>query len=78
MNHKFVKKSCIVYCDAIAHTIRCALQQEANQKTTLIMGVGSVKSDLDEGGALVSTTKTINVVDLNGTLYEIKITAVSN
>ena len=73
MENVYTIKSYISYCDAIAHTIKAALQQESTYKNTVIMGAGSVRSDLDEGGALVSTTKKINAVDINGKLYEITI-----
>lgn len=58
------------YCDKIAASIKEALN--ATDPDGIIMGCGKVRFDLHpEEGYLVSTKKTLTVVDKNGKLYEV-------
>ena len=58
------------YCDKIAASIKEALN--ASDPDGIIMGCGKVRFDLHpEDGYLVSTKKTLTVVDKNGKLYEV-------
>jgi hypothetical protein len=60
----------VAYCDYIAHTVREALIAERNPIINL---VGKVQMDLNEHGHFMSTTKTLKVVDKNGTTYKITV-----
>jgi hypothetical protein len=53
----------LVYCDFIMHTIRNALVVSSSDymAPVRITSVGSTEWDLDEGGALASTTKRLKV-----------------
>ena len=60
------------YCDKIAASIKEALN--ASDPDGIIMGCGKVRFDLHpEDGYLVSTKKTMTVVDKNGKLYEVTV-----
>ena len=60
------------YCDKIAASIKEALN--ASDPDGIIMGCGKVRFDLHpEDGYLVSTKKTLTVVDKNGKLYEVTV-----
>jgi len=67
----------LVYCDYIALVIKEAITQEATQPGSLLAGCGRVRFDLGEDGSFVSTTKFINVADVNGRLYEITVKEVT-
>ena len=60
------------YCDKIAASIKEALN--ASDPDGIIMGCGKVRLDLHpEDGYLISTKKTLTVVDKNGKLYEVTV-----
>ena len=60
------------YCDKIAARIKDALN--ATDPDGIIMGCGKVRFDLHpEDGYLISTKKTLTVVDKNGKLYQITV-----
>ena len=60
----------LAYCDYLAHTIiRPALLADSD----MVQEVGFVKMDLAEEGYMVSTTKYINVTDVNGKMYKVTI-----
>ena len=60
----------LAYCDYFAHTvIRPALLADSD----MVQEVGFVKMDLAEEGYMVSTTKYINVTDVNGKMYKVTI-----
>lgn len=60
------------YCDKIAASIKDALN--ATDPDGIIMGCGKVRFDLHpEDGYLISTKKTLTVVDKNGKLYEVTV-----
>lgn len=61
----------LVYCDYIAHLTKKSLL--STDSMNLLSGVGDVKYDLDEHGAFVSTAKTIDLTDRNGTKYRITV-----
>lgn len=59
------------YCDYIAHLI--AKHLKGNDHNKLIDTVGKVRFDLDQNGAMLSTTKRISVVDVQGKTYTITV-----
>ena len=61
----------LAYCDYIAHLCRTALQNHDAQ--SLIYAAGPVRLDLDDGGALNSTTKHFTVTDINGKRYTVTV-----
>lgn len=62
----------IAYCDYIAHTASKGLIEKDQEN--LIANVGKMKWDLDPaGGWLVSTKKTVEVIDKNGKQYKITV-----
>jgi hypothetical protein len=63
----------LVYCDYIAEVIKQAINKDIGRHESLIAGCGGVRYDTDTKGAFASTTKFINVSDINGRLYEITI-----
>jgi len=63
----------LVYCDYIAEVIKQAINKDLGRHESLIAGCGGVRYDTDTEGAFASTTKFINVADINGRLYEITI-----
>ena len=60
----------IAYCDYIAHTIQSALIADKGWK---LSHVGKIQWDLDQGGALNSTTKLMIVEDNSGKKYKITV-----
>ena len=68
-----VKAFPIAYCDYIGNVIQMALNYHAVSPLSYVSWCGNVQNDLDAGGALASTTKTLTVSDLNGKLYEVTI-----
>lgn len=72
--HKFfdnLPKSCIVYCDYIAHLISKELK--ANDTERLLSSVSRPQYDLTKEGGFASTKKTIMVEDRNGTKYRVTV-----
>jgi|TARA_B110000908_G_scaffold63340_1_gene76987 hypothetical protein len=64
----------MAYCDYIAHTIiRPAALAELVCEHSLIAEVGNVKMDLHKEGYMVSTTKRLQVTDINGKKYRITV-----
>jgi hypothetical protein len=63
----------LVYCDYIAEVIKQAINKDLGRHESLIAGCGGVRYDTDTKGAFASTSKFINVSDINGRLYEITI-----
>lgn len=63
----------LVYCDYIAEVIKQAINKDLGRHESMIAGCGGVRYDTDTKGAFASTTKFINVSDINGRLYEITI-----
>ena len=67
----------LAYCDYLAHTvIRPALLADINiehNEHRIVQEVSFVKMDLAEEGYMVSTTKYINVTDVNGKMYKVTI-----
>lgn len=60
----------LAYCDYIAHAIRDALTEDSKTAMSWISNVMSVKMDLHpEGGFMMSTKKTVEVLDKNGKKY---------
>lgn len=63
------------YCDYIAHRIGAALS--ANDPEGILQSPGRIASDLHpQGGWMLSTKKTLGIVDRNGRAYRITIEAV--
>ncbi len=60
----------MTYCDYIAHLCREALSKDPDW---LLSHVGKVQWDLDENGAMISTTKIILLEDNNGKRYSVTI-----
>lgn len=60
----------MTYCDYIAHLCREALSKDPDW---LLSHVGKVQWDLDENGAMISTTKIILLEDNNGKKYKVTI-----
>ncbi len=60
----------MTYCDYIAHLCREALSKDPDW---LLSHVGKVQWDLDENGAMTSTTKIILLEDNNGKRYLVTI-----
>jgi hypothetical protein len=66
----------LAYCDYLAHTvIRPALlaDRDHHHEHRIVQEVSFVKMDLAEEGYMVSTTKYINVTDVNGKMYKVTI-----
>ena len=61
------------FCDYIAHLIKKSLADADRKDKVLLDSVGSVRFDFDSEGAMISTTKFISVVDINGKAYTITI-----
>ncbi len=58
------------YCDYIANQISNALFEDASKETGLLRWVTKPKLDLHpEKGYMLSTKKTVNVLDINGKNY---------
>ena len=60
----------MAYCDYIAHLCRESLSKDPDW---LLSHVGKVQWDLDEGGALNTTTKVILLEDNNGKKYKVTV-----
>jgi len=66
--------SSLSYCDYIAHTIvKPALDEDSNSNNGQLSSVGLVKMDLHKKGYMLSTTKRIKVMDVNGREYLITV-----
>lgn len=65
----------MAYCDYIAHTIvRPAMIADGKYDGGIIRQVGHVKMDLEpKEGYMISTTKRLEVVDVNGKQYRITV-----
>lgn len=61
----------LAYCDYIAHLIAGHIRHFDTQG--ILWQVGRPQMDLDAGGALRSTTKTLEITDLNGKRYKVTI-----
>lgn len=61
----------IAYCDYIAYVIKEAINRDASQKDSYLVGAGSIKFDVSINGEYQSTKKFISVSDCNGKLYEV-------
>lgn len=61
------------FCDYIAQTIKKAIDHDSICADGLLAGCGSIKYDLGPNDEFVSPTKTMNVADRNGRLYEITV-----
>ena len=61
------------YCDYIAHLIKKNLSDADKRDKVLLDSIGSVRFDFDEEGQMLSTTKFISVIDINGKTYTITI-----
>lgn len=61
----------LAYCDYIAHLISGHIKH--HDASGLLWQVGTPRYDLDSGGALNSTSKTIEIVDLNGKKYRVTV-----
>ena len=60
----------LAYCDYIAHAIRGALTEDSKNGMSWISNVMPVKMDLHpEKGYMLTTKKTLEVVDSNGKKY---------
>ena len=59
------------FCDYIAHLIKRNLSDADKRDKVLLDTIGSVRFDFDEEGQMLSTTKFISVVDINGKTYTI-------
>ena len=63
----------LAYCDYLAHTIIRPALLRSEMHDGVVQEVGFVKMDLAEEGYMVSTTKYINVTDVNGKMYKVTI-----
>lgn len=65
----------MAYCDYIAHTIvRPAMIEDGKNNGGIIRQVGHVKMDLEpKEGYMISTTKRLEVADVNGKQYRITV-----
>lgn len=64
----------LAYCDYIADRISKALFEDASSKSSYVSLVTTPKMDLHpELGYLVSTKKTIVVIDTNGKSYNVTV-----
>ena len=64
----------IAYCDYIATVIRKSLLNTENDSSNLIGGVREIKWDLHhKDGYMVSTKKTLDVVNMNSKWYRITV-----
>ena len=70
INFKAIKP--LVLTDYVASRIAMAMHD-----ASLIEVVGNVCSDLDQGGWLLSPTKTLHVKDMNGSEYKITVQQIS-
>lgn len=61
----------LAYCDYIAHLISRHIKH--HDASGLLWQVGNPRYDLDSSGALNSTSKTIEIVDLNGKKYRVTV-----
>lgn len=61
----------LAYCDYIAHLIAGHIRHFDTQG--ILWNVGRPQLDLDQDGAFASTTKTIEIQDLNGKKYRVTI-----
>ena len=60
----------LAYCDYIAHAIRDALTEDSKTAMSWISDVMRVKMDIHpEKGYMLTTKKTLEVVDKNGKKY---------
>lgn len=69
----------LAYCDAIAMVINKALKSDATTFNSYIKNVGSTEWDLHpEDGYMLSTTKTIQVEDMQGKMYKVTVEEVND
>ena len=61
----------LAYCDYIAHLIKTNLLANDNDQNKLLSDVSKIQYDLTEAGEFDSTTKTIDVIDINDKQYQI-------
>lgn len=61
------------YCDYIAHLIKKHLADNDRAGNSLLDSVGAIRFDLDPQGAMLSTTKRISIVDIQGKSYTITV-----
>lgn len=62
-----------VYCDFLADFINKVLPSAELYGESFTKSVGPVKMDLNVDGVFLSTKKTVDVEDLNGTKYRITV-----
>jgi|DEB0MinimDraft_4_1074332.scaffolds.fasta_scaffold00028_29 hypothetical protein len=63
----------LVYCDFIADFIKKTLPSAKMYGEDFTSDVGPVKLDLNVDGVFLSTKKTLDLVDNNGTKYRITV-----
>lgn len=63
----------LVYCDFIADFIKKTLPSAEMYGESFTKSVGPVKLDLNVDGVFLSTKKTIEVEDNNGTKYRVTV-----
>lgn len=63
----------LAYCDYIAHLIKTYVLAMDNDHQKLIDEVGHVQFDIGNHGEYLSTTKTIDVLDINEKQYRITV-----
>lgn len=61
----------IAYCDYISHLISTYIK--AHDSQGLLWQVSRPNYDLDSSGALSSTTKTLDITDINGKRYRVTV-----
>ena len=61
----------IAYCDYISHLISTHIK--AHDSQGLLWQVSRPNYDLDSSGALSSTTKTLDITDINGKRYRVTV-----
>lgn len=62
------------YCDYIAHTVlNPALEADAKDNCGTLSGVGRINMDLAKEGWMQTTTRTIEITDVNGREYRVTI-----
>lgn len=64
----------LAYCDYIAAIINERLKNDVFSRQTVIGAVGKTQMDLHpEEGWMISTKKTMDVIDINGKKYKVTI-----
>jgi hypothetical protein len=70
----------LAYCDYISFRISQALQRDVidNGPYSRLSYAGNPKMDLHKDGYMLSTKKTMDVIDVNGKIYKITVEEVES